>query len=255
MKQSLAFVDAPNVRLSQIETAWTMIFTAHDAEPAAQDQAKQDLLAHYRYAIERYLCGAMRDASLAEEAFQEFAVRFLRGDYRIANPEKGRFRNFLKAVLSRLVADHYRRLYRRRETALPDDFAIEDHSDATSHELAFSQVWRDQLLTEAWQLLAEEEKRTNKPWMTVLRLRVEHPTLQSAQLAERIAERIDEPVTANRLRVLLHRSREKFANYLIDVVGRSISSNSLEIIEEELSDLKLLSYCQSIVEQRKRQRS
>ena len=40
-----------------------------------------------------------RDEQLAEELFQEFALRMLRGDFRRAEPLRGRFRDYLKTVI------------------------------------------------------------------------------------------------------------------------------------------------------------
>ena len=85
-------------RLSRINTLWTMVFQAHGADRDAVQQAQCVLLERYRGAIYRYLVGALRDADAAEELAQEFALRFVRGDFRRANPEKGRFRSYLKTV-------------------------------------------------------------------------------------------------------------------------------------------------------------
>lgn len=240
-------------RLSHIETVWTMVLDAHDASQpnGPSREARHEILARYGDAILRYLRGAFRDEVAAEETFQEFAIRLLQGDYRCANPEKGRFRGFLKVVLSRLVADHYRKQTRRRESPLETSCVIADDKDEQQRELDFQVVWRDDLLTKAWQRLADEETRTGKPWMTVLRLRVESPQLRSTELAERLGELIGAPVTATRLRVLLHRSREKFANHLIAAVSESLSTTDLDDVEQELAELQLLHYCQSMLAQRK----
>ncbi len=238
-------------RLSHIETVWTMVFDAHGNGIGDAGRAQHELLGRYGNAILRYLHGAFRDETMAEETFQEFAIRFLRGDYKAAHPDKGCFRGFLKVVLSRLVADHYRTRSRRREATLEPDHVLPDETDSREREKSFQEVWRDELLTKAWQRLAEEQTRTGKPWLTVLRLRVEEPELRSEQLAQRLGALIGQDVTATRLRVWLHRSREKFANYLIDAVAESLSSDDIDDIEQELADLQLLYYCQSVIEHRK----
>lgn len=237
--------------LSRIDTVWTVVFQAHSGAASDANEAQQELLSKYGDAILRYLRGAFRDDALAEETFQEFVVRLLRGDYRNAHPDRGRFRKFLKVVLSRLVADHYRGSIRRRELSLQHGDAIEHDGDQQTQEQIFQQTWRDEMLTRAWQRLADEERRTTKPWMTILRLRVENPELRSVELAALLAERIGQKVTATRQRVLLHRSREKFANYLIDAVEDSVGSQSIADVEQELADLELLQYCASILDRRK----
>ncbi len=243
-------------RLSRIETVWTVVFDAHGGSTVdgRSRDARHDLLARYGDAIVRYLRGAFRDESAAQDTFQEFAIRLLKGDYKSASPEKGRFRGFLKTILSRLVADHYRKQTRRRESPIEPDFCLPDPQQQLKRESEFQSVWRDELLTDAWLRLAQEETRTGKPWMTVLRLRVESPQLRSAELADQLGHLIDQEVTATRLRVLLHRSREKFANFLLDSVAESLSLGAdehLDEVEQELADLELLQYCQSVLELRK----
>ncbi len=239
-------------RLSQIETLWSVVLDASAQSATGRSQAQQQLLARYGPAIQRYLLGALRDSNAAEDAYQEFAVKFLKGDFRNASPEKGRFRGFLKVVLSRIVADHYRALTRKPAAQLDSEFQVTDPSPNDQWEQEFLTAWRDQMLAEAWNRLGEEELQTQRPWMTILRLRIENPEWSSSQLASELAERIGQPVTAARVRVFLHRAREKFANYLIDAVSDTLRVDSLEEAEEELSELKLLQYCQGALEKRKR---
>src|SRR5438128_326991 len=91
-----------NQRLSQIQTQWTLMFHAHQGQGSAATAAGQLLLRYYR-AVYRYLLGTVREPAVAEELAQEFAVRFLRGDFQRANPESGRFRDFLKTALRHLA--------------------------------------------------------------------------------------------------------------------------------------------------------
>ena len=67
-----------NNRLSQIETAWTLVVRAHGTADNAAAEAQQALIERYLGAIYRYLFGAVRDEDVAQELFQEFAIRFLR---------------------------------------------------------------------------------------------------------------------------------------------------------------------------------
>lgn len=243
-------------RLSQIETLWSMVYRAHHETDTADSKLRLDaqhrLLARYGTAIQRYLAGALRDPNAAEDVYQEFAVRFLRGDYRKVSAERGRFRSFLKVVLARLVADHYR--YRIRRPAVSLDInVIASQSDEQRFEQNFQTIWRDQLLTQAWELLKDDQDRSGQPWMTVLRLRVENPQWRSHQLAEQLSKLTGSEYNAERLRVVLHRSREKFADHLIQAIAQSLEIDTLEAIEAELAELELLPYCQSVLQRRKSQ--
>ncbi|MFO0953889.1 MAG: sigma factor, partial [Isosphaeraceae bacterium] len=108
--------------LSQITTAWTVLGQAHahvggpdgtrSPRDLVQEQAQARLLRRYGAAVYRYLLASLRDQDAADELFQEFALRFIRGDFHRADQTKGRFRDFLKTALFRLIVDAQRR--RRR---------------------------------------------------------------------------------------------------------------------------------------------
>jgi DNA-directed RNA polymerase specialized sigma24 family protein len=72
--------------LSQITTEWTMLLGAHAGTAAAARPLQHALLERYGGAVARYLLGAVRDPDVAADLAQEFAVRFLRGDFRRADP-------------------------------------------------------------------------------------------------------------------------------------------------------------------------
>ena len=77
---------------------------------------------------------------------QEFALRFLRGDFRNADPGKGRFRDFLKRAVYHLMIDHHRA---RRAHARPLDEAGEPEDLGPSIadlDASFVESWRDELL-------------------------------------------------------------------------------------------------------------
>ena len=134
-----------NPRLSRISTQWTMVFKAHAgfADPARA--ALQNLLERYSGAAFRYLLGALRDPEVADDLAQEFALRFVRGDFRRAEPERGRFRDYLKTSLIHLVND-----YHRMRQAQPRQLgAVEPAapvSASLTSELDFVTSWREELL-------------------------------------------------------------------------------------------------------------
>src|SRR5262249_12027881 len=125
---------------------------------ASMTAAQQQLVLRYHGAVYRYLLGMLRDAGAAEELSQEFAVRFLRGDFAGANPQRGRFRDFLKTALRHLVIDHWRQKDRdRKQAPLPDepaDTAAEAGTLAES-DAAFLAGWREELFARTWKALAQ----------------------------------------------------------------------------------------------------
>ena len=86
--------------------------------------------------MRRYLLGAVQDPDTADDLFQEFAYRFLHGDYRGASPERGRFRNYLKGVISHLVADFCNRR-KRQMPGLSDDVAEPAVSSSSDDDRLF----------------------------------------------------------------------------------------------------------------------
>src|SRR5437870_2922686 len=111
---------AMNLRLSRISTLWSQIVQAHAGQASGVTAAQQALMQRYAGAVYRYLVAMVRDPDVAEDLAQDFAVRFLRGDFRRADPDRGRFRDFVKMALRHLVADHHRR-HRVRPRRLSDE--------------------------------------------------------------------------------------------------------------------------------------
>jgi DNA-directed RNA polymerase specialized sigma24 family protein len=228
-------------RLDLISTHWTMFDRAHHASDEEAAAARSQLLARYGGAVRRYLLGAVQDPDTADDLFQEFAYRFLHGDYRGASPERGRFRSFLKGVISHLVADFCNRR-KRQMPGLPEDIAEPAAPSSSESDRLFLESWRDELLVKSWESLAEVEARTGQGFHTVLRYRVDHPSLRSPELALEVGKLLNRPLTAAAVRQLLHRAREKFGEVLRQHVAASLTSDDPEELERELSDLGLLHY-------------
>jgi RNA polymerase sigma-70 factor (ECF subfamily) len=241
-------------RLSQIETLWSMVHKAHQSDEEVARDAQRQLLQKYGSAIQRYLNAKLRDPAAADDIYQDFAVKFVRGDFHKVTPELGRFRTFIRTVLYRQIADYYRSKKRRGDIQL-DVQILEPTADADheSGDEQFAQVWRDEMLKKAWDALYELEAQTGKPWYSVLQLRVQNPQLRSVDLAREMGEQLDKPISSANVRVLLHRAREKFSVLLIETISSSLESNSADAIEEELAELKLLEYCQAALDQYRQQ--
>lgn len=234
-------------RLSRMLTQWSIVRQAHQGAANDRCAAQRTLLERYGEAIRRYLLAALRDADAADEVFQDFALRFVRGDFHSADPAHGKFRSFLKTIVSHMVTDHHRRVRRRvhqQQTATermePDDSSP---SPASAEADRFLTSWREALLARCWEQLRVAEEREGRLWYTVLRHRVDHPQLPSEQLAEQLSARLGKPLTSGNLRVLVHRAREKFAELLLNEVAETLDGCSLDQLEEELIELRLHGYC------------
>jgi RNA polymerase sigma-70 factor (ECF subfamily) len=246
-------MDDDELHLSRIQTAWSMVHQAHGDHTALQ-AAQQSLLDRYGGAVRRYALAALRDEDAANEVWQEFALRFVRGDFAGADPERGRFRAFVKTIVYRLIVDHQRRCKRLyREGPMHSNMAEPEaeRDEPADDDAMFQASWRDELLARSWQRLQEDEARSGKPHYTVLRYRVDHCDLHSPELAAGLAELLRKPVNAGAARVLLHRAREVFAELMLDEVVQSLADDSLDAAEEELIELDLLAYCRPALDRRR----
>jgi RNA polymerase sigma-70 factor (ECF subfamily) len=240
-------------RLSQINTLWTLVGRAHRDEGTPANAAQAALLERYGGAVRRYLLGALRDPEAADELYQDFAYRFLHGDMRGANSQRGRFRDFVKGVLFHMIANYHNRRQRQPRQLAPEHQgpAVQDPS-VNAEDEAFLASWRDELLARCWAALGEYERDRGQPFYTVLHFRAEHPDMPSARMAEELSPVLGKPLTAAGVRKTLERAREKFADLLLDEIAQALEDPTPEQLEEELIDLGLFEYCHPALQRRGR---
>jgi RNA polymerase sigma-70 factor (ECF subfamily) len=232
-------------RLSRISTHWSALLQAHGRDGEHVGSAQQALLLRYSGAVYRYLLGAVRDPDTAVELSQEFAVRLLRGAFRNAQPRKGRFRDYVKTVLIHLV-DDYHSSQRSRPGSLPPDVAASGAGTDLDADDRFLQSWRQELLDRTWKAI----EAAQPTYHAVLLLRVSHPEVPSAQMAEQLSTQLGTRMSSDQVRKALQRSRVKFAELLLEEVATSLENPSHEELAGELSELDLLKYCRSALERR-----
>lgn len=241
-------------RLSRIDTMWSMVQQAHRQEATQFASAQQQMLERYGGAVRRYALAALRCPDAADEVFQEFALKFVRGDYGKADPEKGKFRSFLKTSLYHLIVDYQRRRGKQqKQSPLMAETPDVPESTHAPGDDAFIASWRADLLERVWRMMEAEQLRSGKPYHTVLLVRVQNPEVRSPELAELVGEVLKKPMKAGAVRVLLHRAREKFGEMLLDEVENSLTSATSEAVEQELIDLDLWQYCKPALEKRREQ--
>lgn len=230
-------------RLSRITTLWSLVEQAHAGTDDVAAATRRGLLQRYCGAAYHYLVGALRDEDAALDLFQEFALRFVRGDFHRADRERGRFRDYLKTALIHLVSDHHRQR-RGRPGPLPSHHLQPATSPPTEAEADFVECWRSELVTRAWAVLAKDHHTLH----AVLLYHVQHPDVSSAQMAAELAGPLNKRLTAGTVRVLLHRAREKFADLLLAEVAQSLPSPTAEGLAKELRSLRLVALCQTALE-------
>jgi RNA polymerase sigma-70 factor (ECF subfamily) len=185
----------------------------------------------------------LHDPYAADEVFQEFAVGLLVGNLRGADPDRGRFRDFVKGTIFHLVSKYRKRLG-RWPASLPTDVpAVNQDERYFDDEFLIS--WRDELLGRTWAALEDWEREKGQPFFSVLRFRAEHPDMRSSQIAEDLSVNLGQKLTATAIRQILHRARARFSELLLIEVGRSLMDPTPANVERELIELSLLEFCRN----------
>lgn len=221
-----------DTNLTSLETSWTVIRNAHTPGPSGQ-AAMRELIGRYHDAVERYLRLKLRDRNLADEVFQEFWTKLLSHKLAGADHNKGRFRDYLRTVLHRLIVDHFRA---RKHQSLPPG----DLPDPSAPDQDYDQVWREAVIRRVWSRLELYEASTPKNrYASVLHLRVGKPEAPIEELAQQLATQLNARVTPEAFRKTLQRARGKFLELLIEELRATIHPASPEDIEAEIYDLGL----------------
>jgi RNA polymerase sigma-70 factor (ECF subfamily) len=232
-------------RLSKISTLWSELRQAHQGPPEAAVVARDRLLQRYGGAIHRYLRAALRDGHGADDLAQEFALSLLRGEFRHADPQRGRFRDYVKGALFHLVSKYRRKEQKQPGPLPPGHVALATLAAAPEDANEFDATWRDELLERTWQALAREQP----DFHAVLHFRAAHPCMPSAQMAEQLTPQLGRPLTAAGVRQTLHRARTRFVELLVEEVSQSLESPTPEQVEQELGELDLLAFCRPTLDQ------
>lgn len=245
--------------LSRIETMWTIVAKAHSDQSSQIGAAQERIIERYSGAVYRYLLGVLRDADAADEVFQEFALRVLKGGFRNADQERGRFRDYVKTAVLRLVTDFHRKKKRKDpvvqagpldEAGVPAD---DDGDAAVNFDKNFLASCRDELLGRAWGALQVMEESSGQPYFSVLDYRARNPKTPSERMAVALTEQLqpDAPFSPPGIRKTLQRAREKFSELLLYEVTQMLGEHTPEELEAELIELGLQPYCQSAFDRRK----
>jgi RNA polymerase sigma factor (sigma-70 family) len=219
-------------RLTDIDTIWTTISSAHTPGPKGQ-AAMEDLVGRYHDAVTRYIHLKVRDKHLADEVLQEFWTKLLTGKLAGADKSKGRFRDYLRTVLHRLIIDRFRT---RKHQSLPPG----DLLDSSRPDEDFDRVWREAVINRVWSRLETYEATTPKNrYATVLQLRRDFPKASIEEIADKLSQMTRSPVRPEAFRKNLQRARTKFIELLILELRETIRSGSMEDVEAEIFDLGL----------------
>lgn len=229
-----------------ITTNWDEVKAAHPSTGDTDEAVavRHQLLMRYSDIVRQYIFGAVKDKHIAEDLTQEFSLRFVRGQYGNVDQSRGRYRDYLLASLRNLATDWMRKQSEIALTASVADCVADENegSQLESLEESFERHWREEVLSHAWANLKKFDDERGNHYYLVLHYKAANPTIRSQEMASRLSSIIGEPVTSDWVRQKLHRSRQKFAEFLIAEIRHSLAHQDEDLIEEELATLGLKKY-------------
>jgi RNA polymerase sigma-70 factor (ECF subfamily) len=222
-------------------TQWSLVLCAGNAGADAR-RALDTLCRTYRPPVLAYIRSRGRSPELAEDLTQAFFADFIeRASHADANPDRGRFRNFLLVALKRFLinADAQERAQKRgggvaAEQLLENSRSVaEAMIDAQTPERAFERSWALAVLDCAMHRLREEAHTAGKGELF-------------EQLREFLAESPDEAdydraaqalnLRRNTLAVAVHRMRHRLRELVRLELAQTTASRAE--METELRELR-----------------
>jgi len=221
-----------------VTTHWSVILSAGDSS-AEVNEALQQLCQAYWYPLYAYVRRQGRSVTDAQDLTQEFFARFLERKYlRLADRNRGRFRNFLLTSLKHFLINEWTKLAREKRGGGLRVFSLdEEQAEARfNHEPAvelppdtlYDRGWANTLLDRALSSLRAEFEKAGK--LSVFDQF--KPQLLTGDLAASyadLARSLD--MTEGAVRVAVHRLRQRFGELLRAEVAQTVSTPA-EVNEE-----------------------
>jgi RNA polymerase sigma-70 factor (ECF subfamily) len=229
-------------------TRWSVVLSAREQRSPESTEALEALCRTYWYPLYAFVRGCGRSPHDAQDLTQEFFARLLSKQWlRLADPEKGRFRTFLRVALRRFLADDWDRARAQKrgggqtpvsfDTALAEQRFLSERAGAGSPDRLYERRWALALLDQAMSRLEQEYGRAGKaselahlkPHLTAERGAIPYADIAAAlQTSEGAA------------RVAVHRLRKCFREIFREVIADTVS-NADEVDAEARHVLEALS--------------
>lgn len=222
-------------KLEDLETQWSVVRKAHVGD--SSDEAMRSLVIRYSAAIRRFARFLTTSDDEADDVAQDAILRLLKGDFAGADPNQGRFRDFLRAALRNMVRSRWATVTRQAKHL--QKLAVQRGEDVDTDETNWDKAWQATVLEHAWQQLKEfEDAHEGNRYHRLLRLRVDHADWTYQQLSDSLVTTGMDIEPAN-LRQQIHRARTKFAEFIVQEIVQGLDSSERDRVQEELVALGL----------------
>ena len=235
-------------RLEEISTLWTAL---RDSRRTGKERtpALKLLAVRYARAIHNYVYSLVRNSHDADDVAQVVLQNLLSGSFARADPERGRFRDLLKAAVMNAVRLHYRQQNRRPKHSLDEE---RDGDTERASSPFGDEVWEDaaarwSLLDETWERLRDYQQHRGRWYHAVLLLRAQLPGADMKTLAAQAEAITRHSFNEQSFRQQLHRARVKFVHFLVRSVQERLETSEREKVEEYLVSLELLDYVRGVL--------
>ncbi len=234
--------------ISRIHTQWSIVLEARKTRSdLAGAVARAELVSRYNGAIFRYFRRLLGSPQDAEDLTQEIVIKFLDGALAGADPQKGRFRDYVKTIVINAARTHRQNVAKlQAKQHAMDDQTFDGLIDRSDEESVWEDCLREDLIAEAMKALAKYEQTSGHPYSSLLDWRLKNPFSDSTEMARFLERQTGRSTTPANARKLLQRSREKLAELLLENVKKSLPADrqSGDELQEHLIALGIYEICQ-----------
>lgn len=225
-------------------THWNLVVSSRQSDAELRQQSLTELCRDYWYPLFVYLRRKGHAPDAAADYVQGFFLQLIDKSFLDAvEPEKGRFRWFLKSAIQRYIANEV-----KRETAQKrgggwtgwsldvDDaerrYQLEPDEGWTAEKL-FDRRWALSILSQALEQLANRQREKHRYDL----YQDLQPTLTGVAMTGQQYEGIAEKhgMTTGAVKVAALRLRERYRQMLVDLVRQTVTDP--DIVDNELNEL------------------
>jgi len=224
-------------------TRWSIVLSAGRSSSPKYREALAALCETYWYPLYVFLRRQGHDAHAAEDFVQAFFARMLeKHDFRLADPERGKFRSFLLAALKNFVANELDRASAQKrgggqrvlslDVDRGEELYVLEPVDTTTPETLFERAWAMTVIDRAMaQLEAAVGKTGEHSQFDLLKrfLTGDESTVSYKEASAQLG------MSEGAVKVAVHRLRRRFREALKDEVAQTVGDEGQ--IDEEIRHL------------------